>query len=346
MRTAVGGMNVIGKGEEIFVVALIILHGDFHGDGIVLILGREIDHVGMNHLERALLMNELYEAADTALVAEIILDNVVAVALVAQLNMYAGIEKRLFSQAALKHLVFVNGGFLENFGVSLEAHLGALDVGLADFLQLVDNLAAFIALKINILAVADLDLQPFGERVDDGSADAVQTAGDLVTAAAELAAGMQNGKDDRHRRKTCLAVDADRNTSAVIGDADDVAGLNHHVNLGAVTGKRLVDGVIDNLINQMVQTARSCGTDIHARTLSDSLQAFEHLNFVGAVFLFNLGNFDIFFVSFDILCILHNLPLFVFSESYKKRRQQNCEYREYDIGDKHANHCDIAYQDK
>ena len=47
------------------------------------------------------------------------------------------------------------------------------------------------------LAVAvDLDVEPLGERVDDRGADAVQTAGRRVRAAAELAAGVQLGEDD------------------------------------------------------------------------------------------------------------------------------------------------------
>ena len=57
------------------------------------------------------------------------------------------------------------------------------------------------------LAVAvDLDVEPLGERVDDGGADAVQAAGCRVRAAAELAAGVQLGEDDLDAGQPGLAA--------------------------------------------------------------------------------------------------------------------------------------------
>ena len=64
-------------------------------------------------------------------------------------------------------------------------------------------------------------------------------------------------KKEYDRGETRLAVDADGDTASVVGDADDVARLNHDVDLGAVARQRLVDGVVDDLIDQMVQAARS-----------------------------------------------------------------------------------------
>ena len=65
---------------------------------------------------------------------------------------------------------------------------------------------------------ADLDPQPRGQRVDDADADAVEAAGDLVAAAAELAAGVEHGLDDLER---VLAGRwrADRDAAAVVVDA-------------------------------------------------------------------------------------------------------------------------------
>ena len=57
-----------------------------------------------------------------------------------------------------------------------------------------------------------------GERVDDRDADAVEAAGDLVAAAAELAAGVEDGVDDL---EGVLAggVLPDRDAAAVVLDA-------------------------------------------------------------------------------------------------------------------------------
>ena len=312
MGTAVGGVDVIGKGEEYFVVAVVVLHRDLDRDGVLLIFGGKIDDLGMDDLERTLFVDILHKASDTALILIIVFQYFFGIALVAQLDMHAGVEERLFAQTALQHRIVVDRRLLKNQRVRLEAHLGALDVGLADDLELVHDLAAFIALEVDVLAVANLDLQPLGQRVDDRRAHAVQTAGNLVAAAAELAAGVQDGKDDRDRRQTGLAVDADRDASAVVGHANDVALFYHNVNFGAVACQRLVDGVIDDLIHQMVQTARSGRTDVHARALAHRFESFEHLYLVGAVFLFDLGDlYSVFcffncFASFKLIHILQN----------------------------------------
>jgi hypothetical protein len=50
-----------------------------------------------------------------------------------------------------------------------------------------------------VLVAADLDLEPFGQRVGDARADAVQAARDLVAAVPELAAGVQIGEDQLER---------------------------------------------------------------------------------------------------------------------------------------------------
>ncbi len=66
-----------------------------------------------------------------------------------------------------------------------------------DLLEVAVGDAEAEALPPQVAAVLDLDDQAARERVDHRDADAVQAAGDLVAAAAELAAGVQHGQ--RHR---------------------------------------------------------------------------------------------------------------------------------------------------
>ena len=61
--------------------------------------------------------------------------------------------------------------------------------------------------------------------------------------------------------------------------------MQKHVDIGAETGQRLVDGVVHDLIYQMVQTAAGGGADIHTGALADSLQAFQNLDLLRTVFL-------------------------------------------------------------
>ena len=109
------------------------------------------------------------------------------------------------------------------------------------------------------MAVAlDLELEPLGERVDDGDADAVEAAGDLVAAAvAELAAGVQGGEHQLRGGPLLLRVLVDRDAAAVVDDGDAVVRVDRDLDAVAVAGEGLVDRVVDHLVDQVVQPARA-----------------------------------------------------------------------------------------
>ena len=75
----------------------------------------------------------------------------------------------------------------------------------------------------------DGQFQPFRQGVYNGCTYAVQTAGDLVAAAAELTAGVEDGVNDGRRRDALFWVDAHRDSAAVVRNPDHVAGKNVHV---------------------------------------------------------------------------------------------------------------------
>ncbi len=114
----------------------------------------------------------------------------------------------------------------------------------------------------------------------------MQAAADVVAAvlAAELAAGVQLGHHDVDGGGAA-GVHFDRDTAAVVGDLDATVLEDPDVDLGRVAGHRLVDRVVDDLPNQVVQTALAGGADIHARAFADGLQTFQHGDGAGAVFL-------------------------------------------------------------
>ena len=121
----------------------------------------------------------------------------------------------------------------------------------------------------------DLDVDPHGQRVDDGDADAVQTAGDRVRLAVELAAGVQHGQRDLDAGLLGLRVQVDRDATAVVDDPHATVGQQRHDDRVAVAGQRLVDRVVHNLLDQVMQTALTGGTDVHAGALADRFEALE-----------------------------------------------------------------------
>ena len=114
------------------------------------------------------------------------------------------------------------------------------------------------------------------QRVDDRDADAVQAAGHLVAAAvAELAAGVQDGQDDLDGRPALLLHHRDRDAAAVVDDGDRVVGVDRDVDQRRVAGEGLVDGVVDHLVDEVMQAAHAGRPDVHAGALADRLETLE-----------------------------------------------------------------------
>ena len=64
------------------------------------------------------------------------------------------------------------------------------------------------------------------------------------------------------------------------GGGYKVSGGLHGVGL---SGERLVDSVVDNLVDEVVQAARAGRPDVHARALADGLEALEDSDVLGVV---------------------------------------------------------------
>ena len=75
----------------------------------------------------------------------------------------------------------------------------------------------------------------------------------------------------------------DRNAAAVVDDRDRVVDVNRDVDLIAEAGQRLVDRVVDDLVDEVVQTGRAGRPDVHRRALPHRLEALEDLDLVRAV---------------------------------------------------------------
>jgi hypothetical protein len=93
--------------------------------------------------------------------------------------------------------------------------------------------------------------------------------------------------EDRQRNfggRLAAFVHVGRDAAAVVDDADRIIEVDRDVDFGTEAGERLVDGVIDDLVNQVVQSGRPRGADVHRRTLADRFKPFEDLDAFRAVF--------------------------------------------------------------
>ncbi|MGY4456888.1 hypothetical protein ACVWYI_000848 [Bradyrhizobium sp. LB13.1] len=88
---------------------------------------------------------------------------------------------------------------------------------------------------------------------------------------------MQLGHDDLGRRDAFALVDVDGNATAVVAHGDGIVGVEHDIDARGVARERLVDRVVDDLVDHVMQARAVIGVaDIHARTLADGIETLEH----------------------------------------------------------------------
>ncbi len=111
----------------------------------------------------------------------------------------------------------------------------------------------------------------------------MQARGDLVAAAAELASSVEARHHQLEGGKAFFPVDVDGDTAAVVIHLDAAVGEKRHHDASGVAGQRLVDGVVDHLVDQVVQAGGARRADVHARTPPHVLPALEDLDLLGGV---------------------------------------------------------------
>ena len=70
---------------------------------------------------------------------------------------------------------------------------------------------------------------------------------------------------------------------AVVLDADAAVGEQADDDAVAEARHRLVDRVVDDLVDEVMQSARAGGADVHPRAQPDVLHALEDLDVLGVV---------------------------------------------------------------
>src|SRR5690606_30831166 len=269
VRVGVDGLGVRGRP----------LHRDLDRDALLGVLGLEVDDVRVDELD-LLRRVEVLDVVDEAAVVlvrdrarrrrrpgrggavrgrdavgrrvlaagDLVAGVEVGRALVGQGDAQALVEERHLLEARAQRLEVELGG-LEDLRVGPERLRRPGGVGRLAALELADGLAAVRELLAPRVAVAlDLGDDAGRERVDDGDADAVETAGDGVAAAAELAPRVEDRHDDLDRRAALGGVDGDRDAAPVVDDADAAVGEERHVDRVGVPGERLVHRVVHNLV--------------------------------------------------------------------------------------------------
>ena len=300
VHAALLGVDVVGERHDPLRVAAVPLDGDLDlaallERGVVRGLALDVDGAREAGQDGLLGVEVLDEVVDAAGVAEL-LHARGELALVGEDDLEVLVEERGLLQVVVQGVEVVDRG-LEDGVVRPEGDGGAGGLRLADLGHLLGGLAAR-ELHLDDLAVTlDLRDELLRERVDDGDADAVQAAGHLVGVVVELAACVQDGEDDLEGRLLLGLVDVDGDATTVIDDGDRVVGMHRDRDLGAVAGHGLVNRVVDDLPHEVVKTRGRGGTDVHARSHADGLEALEDLDVVSAVVAIVFSHSDFLSIS-------------------------------------------------
>src|SRR5690606_17535205 len=84
-------------------------------------------------------------------------------------------------------------------------------------------------------------------------------------------------------------VHGHRHSTTVVGYADAAVGEDGDLDMIAIAGHRLIDGVVDDLLNEVVETAFRGRTDVHAGSFPDCLETLEHSDVAGIIMRLILG---------------------------------------------------------
>ncbi len=269
-------VDVVGEGEEVFGVAVVVLERDLQNH--VRLFDGDVDRLVQRRLGFVEMVDE---GDDAALVQEHLLLRGLA-PLVFQRDRETLVQEGEFPEALRQHVETELGDF-ENLPVRLETDFRAPPLGDARGLQRRRGFAPLIALLEDLAVLPDLQLEPFGEGVDDGDADAVQAAGHGVRPLFELAARVQDRQRDFRRRLLLRRVHAGGNAAPVVDDRDAAVDVERDLDGLAEAGHVLVHAVVHDLVDEMMQAVRARAADVHGGTLADRIEPLQHFDLVGTV---------------------------------------------------------------
>ncbi|ENY73775.1 hypothetical protein G114_01944 [Aeromonas diversa CDC 2478-85] len=133
---------------------------------------------------------------------------------------------------------------------------------------------------VDLAVAAHRHLDPGREGVDHRDPHPVQTAGELIVLARELAPRVQLAEDQLNPRDPLFRVDIHRHATAVVDHLEGLILVQDHLDAAGVARQGLVDAVVDDLLTQVVGAG---GVGVHAGATSHRLQAIKDLNGIGIV---------------------------------------------------------------
>ena len=276
-----GGRDVIDVAVDVLGVFSRVLQRDVPRHALGLAPDR--DHVGMNRVARTVQPLDEFDHAPLVVILFLL-----AAGRVGEGDPHPRIQKRQFLQAAGEH---VPGklGLREDLRIGLEGRLRTGAGCRAHLPHGARRLAALVFLLPDMPFAGDLDLAPFGKKVDHGDAHAVEAAGGLVGTLLELAAELQHRHHPLERGDVAvhlfgeLRMPVGRDAATVVLDGHTAIDVDRDADVLRKACHAFVDRVVHHFVNEMMQTAGGVVADVHAETFADMLPVGKVLQVCGRV---------------------------------------------------------------
>ena len=298
VRPAVVLRNVVGKERTVLLVSRIPLHRrlDLHLGGSLPVLAvsisflpaRDLDDLRSFHVKHlrmqgfAGLIQPLHEFTDSAFGVKGPLTS--AFALVRKLNRNAAVEEGQFPQPVRQRVGVKLEAGGENLRIRAKADDGSAAIALAGVLQRPVRNAGRITLAVLPATPVNQQFQVRGQKIDHRNANTVEAARHLVHAFVEFAACVQRRHDQFRCGTARLGMLVHRDSTAVVADLRPAIREQADRNFRAVSGQGFVDGVVDNLVDQVMQAGAIVRVaDIHAWQFANRLAVLQHFDLVRAV---------------------------------------------------------------
>ncbi|MNL41801.1 hypothetical protein D3C87_1642250 [compost metagenome] len=99
----------------------------------------------------------------------------------------------------------------------------------------------------------------------------MQTTGNLISILVKFTTGVENCQYNLQSRFILFGVHSGGDTATVVFNGNGIIFLYRYIDGIAVTCHRLINGVVNNLPNQVVHPFEASVTDIHRRTFTNGL---------------------------------------------------------------------------
>ena len=288
VRAAVDGVDGVGERENIFGVAVVVLQRDFDFHVVALAF-----HVNRRIVQRGLAAVQMLDEFDDA-AGEAKFCGFVA-ALVLQRDLQALVQEGQLAQALRQNVVAVRRS-CRRCGIGMKRDFRSGLARLAGTLSFALGHAPFVGLLPDFAVAPDFEFEPVGERVDDGDADAVQTAGNFVGVAVEFSAGVQHGHDDFGGGLLFGGVHVHGNAAAVVDHGDAVVVVHGDVDFVAIAGHGFVHRVVDDFPDEMMQTHFAGRADVHRGAHAHGFESAENFDRCRVVLMATFTG-DCFFIA-------------------------------------------------